>query len=81
MSTENPLGMPIPMGVITADDNLAHTEVAAIEQDSVAEDNPLFDTLWLAPMKIGLATTVTVAALSLNPFFALSVLQPAHSPA
>jgi len=44
MSTENPLGMPIPMGVITADDSLAHTEVAAIEQNSVAKDIPSFDT-------------------------------------
>jgi len=81
MSTENPLGMPIPMGVITADDSLAHTEVAAIEQNSVAKDIPSFDTLWLAPMKIGLATTVTLAAVSLNPFFALSVLKAAQSPA
>jgi len=83
MSTESPIGLPIPVGVITTDDRPTESEVAPLEQsDNVASSGFIsVEALWLTPMKMGVATTVAMAALSLNPFFVFNVFRSGKSPA
>lgn len=78
MSTENPIGLPIPVGVITSDDRRTESEVAPLEQrDNVTSRGAIsVEALWLTPMKMGVATTVAMAALSLNPFLIFNVFLP-----
>lgn len=79
MSTENAIGLPIPVGVITPENGYQQqTEVIPAKEpnDLASATIRSVDALWLAPMKFTLAATLATAALSLNPFFALKLYQP-----
>jgi hypothetical protein len=75
MAQETTLGNPIPVGVISSGADDAQLALPAHEElGGVAW--PEFwaaDTLWLAPLKIGLATSLAATAFAFNPFFALNV--------
>jgi hypothetical protein len=83
MSTENPIGLPIPVGVIAPDDRPTKTKVTPVEQDYNVASSAFIsvESLWLTMLKMGVATTVAMAAPSLNPFFVLSVFPSGKSPA
>ena len=75
MAQETTLGNPIPFGVISSGaDDTQLALPAPSELEGLAWPGFLAaDTLWLTPLKVGLATTLAATAFALNPFFAFNV--------
>lgn len=75
MAQETTLGNPIPVGVISsgADDTQPALPAPRGLEGLAWPEFLAADTLWLTPLKIGLATTLAATAFALNPFFAFNV--------
>lgn len=75
MAQETTLGNPIPVGVISSgpdDTQLVPPAPRGLEGLAWPEFLAA-DTLWLTPLKIGLATTLATTAFAFNSFFAFNV--------